>query len=266
MSSTRTESLSGGDRLSLQAYVNRPWLPGSTQQAVGRCPSVRTYFGKGAFISDCCQAGDYDEVFTPRAAAKRAARFRRRGLTGSAQIVVATLTRLGPGRMSLLEVGGGVGEIQIALLENGAAGTSINVDLSSNWEAAALDLISERSLRGRVTRITGDFVREASELPKADAVILHRVVCCYPDWQGMLIAAASRADRFVAVTFPRPRPWFRGIVTLENAFNRLRRSAFRAFIHPPEGMVDLLRSLGFPTVADHQDLVWRTVVAERQAY
>lgn len=166
--------------------------------------------------------------------------------------------------MTLLEVGGGVGEIQVAMLESGGAASAINIELSPNWETAAQDLLSERGLTDRVTRLSGDFVAEAGSLPRADAVILHRVVCCYPDWNAMLTAAASRADRFVVVTFPRPRLWFRTTVAIENGFHRLRKRQFRAFIHPPSAMMGLLTSSGYPVVADHEGLLWRTVVAGRK--
>lgn len=165
--------------------------------------------------------------------------------------------------MSVLEVGGGVGEIHIALLEKRTARSAVNVDLSANWEAEAADLLSERGLTDRVTRITGDFVEEAGSLPNADAVILHRVVCCYPDWKAMLTAAASRANRHIAITFPRPRLWFKAMLVIENGVHRLRRRSFRAFIHPPDAMIGFLTSSGFPVVADHHDFTWRTVVAER---
>jgi magnesium-protoporphyrin O-methyltransferase len=216
-------------------------------------------------LSSCCSGGDYEEIFTSRAATGVANRFRRRGLRGSAITVVTLLTELGPKGMTVLEVGGGVGEIQVALLESGVAATATNVDLSPNWETAAEALLSERDLTDRLTRLNGDFVQEAANLLKADAVILHRVVCCYPDWKAMLTAAAARANRFVVVTFPRPRPWFRAIAAIENAFHRLRKRRFRAYIHPPEAMIGLLRGVGYPTVSDHTGLLWRTIVAERPA-
>ena len=168
--------------------------------------------------------------------------------------------------MTVLEVGGGVGEIQVALLESGVAASTVNIDLSPNWETAAKALLSERGLTDRVTRLNGDFVQEAAGLPKADAVILHRVVCCYSDWKAMLTAAASRANHFVVVTFPRPRLWFRAIATIENAFHRLRRRQFRAYIHPPEAMIGLLTSSEFALAADHEELLWRTVVARSSRY
>jgi len=165
--------------------------------------------------------------------------------------------------MTLLEVGGGVGEIQVALLESGMAASAINVDLSPNWETAAAALLSERGLADRVKRLNGDFVHEAAGLPTADAVILHQVVCCYPDWKAMLTAAASRANLFVVVTFPRPTPWFRLILAIENGYHRLRKRQFRGFIHSPDAMIGLLQGLEYPTLAGHTGLLWRTIVAER---
>lgn len=217
----------------------------------------------GGNSPNCCPGGDYEEVFTSRFATGRAARFRRRGLSGSASAIVATLIDLGPDEMSVLEVGGGVGEIHVALLETGTASSAVTVDLSANWEAEAADLLSERGLTDRVTRITGDFVEQAGSLPNADAVILHRVVCCYPDWKAMLTAALSRANRHIAITFPRPQPWFKVMLVIENWVHRHRRRSFRAFIHPPDAMIGFLTSSGFPVVADYRDFTWRTVVAER---
>ena len=213
---------------------------------------------------NCCHGGEYEELFTSRAATSLANRFRRRGLRGSAAIVVDMLTQAGPKGMTVLEVGGGVGEIQLALLESGVAARAVNVELSPNWESAAKALLSERGLTDRVTRLNGDFVHEAAGLPKADAVILHRVVCCYPDWKAMLTAAASRSNRFVIVTFPRPRPWFKLIAALENTYHRFRKRQFRAFIHPPDAMIGLLSAAGYSVVTDHEGLLWRTAIAGRE--
>ena len=204
-------------------------------------------------------------MFTSRAATGLANRFRRRGLRGSAATVVKVLTELGPKGMTILEVGGGVGEIQVALLESGVAASTINIELSPNWESAARSLLAERGLTDRVTRLNGDFVQEAAGIPKADAVILHRVVCCYPDWKAMLTAATSRSNRFVVLTFPRPRQWFRALAAIENRYHRLRKRQFRAFIHPPKAMIQLLGSAGYPVVADHNPLLWRTIASEAES-
>jgi magnesium-protoporphyrin O-methyltransferase len=211
---------------------------------------------------DCSCSSDYEEVFSERAATVTAARFRRRGLTGTSRRIVATLTKLGQHPSSVLEVGGGIGEIQVAMLENGLAESATNVELAGNWEKEAARLLEERGLRDRVTRLRGDFVQLAPTLPIADVVILNRVVCCYPRWRDLLSHAGSLAKRHLIVTFP--RPGMRALVGIENLYHRLRARSFRAFVHPAKAMMGLLTQSGFHARADHRSLVWRTVLVSRR--
>src|SRR5204863_4096528 len=92
---------------------------------------------------------------------------------------------------SVLEVGGGVGAIQLELLKAGAAQTT-NVELSPEYEPYAAELLGEDA---RVQRRVRDFVRDAAELEPADDVVLHRVVSCYPDPEALVGAAADHARR-----------------------------------------------------------------------
>ena len=95
---------------------------------------------------ECRCPSDYEEVFSERAARATAARFRRRGLTGTSRTIVAQLTELGVRGSSVLEIGGGLGEIQVVLLERGLADFATNVDLATNWEREASALLDERGL------------------------------------------------------------------------------------------------------------------------
>jgi hypothetical protein len=202
-------------------------------------------------------------MFTPKQAAGTASRFRRKGLRGSALDLVSALSAIAPVGISLLEVGGGVGQIQVALLDSGVASTAVNVELSTSWEDAAQTLLEERSLEGRVDRVVGDFVDQAETLPKADAVVLHRVVCCYPDWAALLSASSSKANHLVALTFPSDKLWIRAGIRMVNQICRIRRQSFRAYVHSPVSMIELLQSAGFAVVHDQSRAVWRTVVAAR---
>ena len=102
----------------------------------------------------------------------------------------------------MLEVGGGVGAIQLELLKAGAART-MNVELSAGYDAAAAELLAEARLEASVDRRIGDFVAIAGELePADDVVLLHRVVCCYGDVDALVGAAAQRARRSLVLTYP----------------------------------------------------------------
>ena len=51
--------------------------------------------------------------------------------------------------------------------------------------------VRETGLAGRVTRRLHDIATAPDEVPEADVVVLHRVVCCYPDYERLLGAASS---------------------------------------------------------------------------
>lgn len=212
----------------------------------------------------CCYAGEYRTKFSGKSAARVAKAYQRKGLAPSARRLVDGLVRSGVEGASILEVGGGVGTIQAELLGAGA-GRATNVDLSPEWETEAKALIAERGLDGRVIRKVGDFVAIAEQVEDADVVVLHRVVCCYPDWRGLLGVATGKARTALAVTFPRDRWLTRVFIGIENFMRRLRRQEFRAFVHPARAMLDLVREAGFDVTSDTSDVAWRSVVLHRAA-
>src|SRR5438874_2705819 len=137
-------------------------------------------------MSGCCTPSGYRKVFGERAARRDLRKYRRRGLDRAASRIVRFLTDGGVDGDSVLEVGGGVGAVQLELLKAGAARTT-NVELSPEYEPYAAELLDGDT---RVERRLGDFVRDASEIAAADDVVLHRVVCCYPDAEALVGAAA----------------------------------------------------------------------------
>ena len=70
---------------------------------------------------------------------------------------------------------------------------------------------------------------------------MHRVVCCYPDVDGLVGVAAAHTRRRLLLTYPRERPWTRAGVRVINLFMRLSSSDFRAFVHPVARMTAAAR-------------------------
>ena len=68
-------------------------------------------------------------MFNSRFARRMATRYRKRGLDKTAQRMVDLLTQAGVQGANVLEIGGGVGEIQLELLKRGAA-SATNLELS----------------------------------------------------------------------------------------------------------------------------------------
>jgi len=210
----------------------------------------------------CCTPAGYRTIFGSKTAEREARRYRRRGLPGSARWLVHTLTTAGVKGRSVLEVGGGVGGLQIELLEAGAD-RSTNVEIIDTYEPAAEALIAERDLGGRVERRIDDFAAAAAETPPADLVVLHRVICCYPDAHVLIDAACGHAHERVAITIPRESAWIRVGLGAMNAWLRMRRIAFRSYVHPLEPMLAVAAGRGFRMAERHHGVVWQSFVLER---
>ena len=71
-------------------------------------------------VARCCDPRGCDDFFGDKFARRVARRYRRRGLDKTSTRIVAFLERAGVQEATVLEIGGGVGEIQLELLKRGA--------------------------------------------------------------------------------------------------------------------------------------------------
>ena len=209
----------------------------------------------------CCP-GDLDDVFSASQARADARAYRRSGLDGEATRIARTVRREVEDGFTILEIGGGIGAVQLALLRDGA-GRSTNVELSHSYEAVATELIAEAGLAGRVERRVADFVAAAREVPAADAVILQRVVCCYPHAGALVEAAAGHAKRVLVLTFPVDRWWARTMPALFKNWPRLRGWKFRMFVHRTDLIVAAAARHGLSLAERRTGLFWQMLVLRR---
>jgi magnesium-protoporphyrin O-methyltransferase len=86
---------------------------------------------------------------------------------------------------------------------------------------------------------------------------MHRVVCCYPDYDQLLAAASARARRLLVFTYPPPHLGFRLFVATANLWMRLRRNPFRVFAHPAAALRDAVQRRGFELVAQRRRGLWK---------
>jgi magnesium-protoporphyrin O-methyltransferase len=213
-------------------------------------------------MADCCNPRGYQTVFSDRFARRVARTYRKRGLDRTQRRLVSFLADRGITDASVLEIGGGVGEIQIELLSRGAR-KATNLEISQNYEADAAALLERFGVADRVTQQFVDIATSPEEIESADVVVLHRVVCCYPDYERLLSAAASHAKRLLAFSHPPRNLFSRMIVSGENLLHRLRGGDFRAFVHPPEAMIATAEAQGMSVSYQHRGLSWNIVGFER---
>jgi len=213
-------------------------------------------------MANCCDPRGCDGFFDRRFARRVARRYRKRGLDATARRMVGFLEQQGIAGATVLEIGGGVGEIQLELLRRGAE-RAVNLELSPAYDAEAARLASEAGVQDRVERRLHDIAVDPAAIAPADIVVLHRVVCCYPDYERLLGAAAAHARRALVFSHPRHNVISRLIVGAENLGFRLSRREFRVFVHPPAAMLAVLGEHGLEPKFAEGGFAWEARGASR---
>jgi 2-polyprenyl-3-methyl-5-hydroxy-6-metoxy-1,4-benzoquinol methylase len=212
----------------------------------------------------CCPPKGYTSIFSKRAARRDAKRYRQGGLDDTGEEMVAFLRERGVVGATVLEVGGGVGVLQLELLKAGAA-RATNLELSPEYEDVAAELAHEAGVSERIERRLGDLVAEPGLAGEADAVLMHRVVCCYPDYDALVGAAAERTKHYLVMSFPRPRLLIRAGMGAVNLFARIVRWEYRTWVHPPEALVAAAERHGLTLAAESSGRIWQVAALERAA-
>jgi 2-polyprenyl-3-methyl-5-hydroxy-6-metoxy-1,4-benzoquinol methylase len=211
---------------------------------------------------NCCEITD--NAFSSEEAKSELKRYRRKGPANQTKLILSAIHSLRLKSADLLDIGGGIGVIHHELLGQVAA-KAIHVDASSAYLNEARKEASQRGHGNLVQFIHADFTDVAPDIPPADIVTLDRVVCCYPDFRGLLTAAAEHGRQAIAMTYPRETWYLRLAMRVLNFVQRLRRDPFRVFLHPVSEMDSLLEQKGFKRATLHRLFVWEMALYQRSA-
>ena|SRR5690242_3926354 len=191
-----------------------------------------------------------------------AKRYRRRGLDGTSRRIVDFLKKQGVEGRTVLEIGGGIGAIQIELLQAGAA-RATSIELTPTYEQAASQLLSEAGLTDRVERRVMDFAQAADQVEGADVVVMNRVLCCYHDMPRLAGAAADHTRQTLVMTFPRRALWVRAGLAIGNGLLWLTRRHFHIFVHRPSEIMATSQRHGLQPVLNQTGLLWTLAALSR---
>jgi hypothetical protein len=211
----------------------------------------------------CCQCEGIESQFGRKTAERELRRFRRLGPIASTRLLVEDLGAADVAGALLVDIGGGIGAIHHLLLDTGAR-EAVHVDVSAEYIAAARQEAMRRGHADRVRFVHGDFVQLAPGLPDGDVVTLDRVICCYPDMDSLVGHAADKARRLFGAVYPRDVWWIRFGVRTINTLLRIRRSAFRVFVHSPAAIDGVLRTHGLERTTLRRTIAWEIVVYARR--
>jgi magnesium-protoporphyrin O-methyltransferase len=212
---------------------------------------------------DCCtHTQGIDAYFDERKARSEVSQYLKNGLASHARTMLEAVGAHKAEAASVLEIGGGIGSLQIELLKRGAA-CATNVEVSSAYLTAAQALAERLGLADRVICRHADFACDADSIPVTDIVIMHRVICCYPDMPRLVTAAARHARRVLAVSFPRDEWYMRLYIEAQAWWLRRKGLTFRNYVHSPEAIVDVAARAGLELVHQSFSGMWQIVVFER---
>jgi SAM-dependent methyltransferase len=211
---------------------------------------------------DACGCDGFASVFDAAQADRDRERYRRTGPDRTTRLLLDMIQPYAGRGSTLLDIGGGIGVIDHELLRAGV-GHAVLVDASPAYLAVARQLARETNGLDRIDLVEGDFVRLAPEIEAADIVTLDRVVCCYPDVDGLLGSAADRTRAVLGLVLPRERWLIRLGLPILNLWFRLRGKAYRAYAHPNRRVDELVTAAGLRPRAVAGTFWWRVVVYDR---
>jgi SAM-dependent methyltransferase len=198
--------------------------------------------------------------------AERLAKGQDPGLVAVSQRLRDALVSQDPHGKTVLELGCGRGGLLLQLVEAGAA-RATGVDLSPAGIGAARDRFERAQLSGRAHLSVGDAARVPLE--PHDWVILDRVMCCYPDVEGLLTNTVPAARQIFAFTVPTSRGWRGAAARLEewfeNAWNTLLGKPCPGYVHDLDLIEDRLAHAGFRLRHRDRLRLWHLAVYERSA-
>ncbi len=191
----------------------------------------------------CPQCVGIEEVFDSEHAEDELRRYRKRGARRTTRILIRELCAQGVEGQTVLDVGGGVGAVYLALLKAGAS-QATDVDASAAFLRASQREAGRRRLGDRVAYLHGNFAEMGRAVKSADIVALDKVVCCYHDAGGLLELAADRTVRRMGLVYPRDG-WVSRLVNWIFNLRWVRMAdGFRTYVHPTEKVEGMLTGRG----------------------
>ena len=207
----------------------------------------------------CCpHANSANRIFSFFAGSHRK-RFEKKGFEPSQKQLMEGLEQAGYQDAKILEIGSGVGHLHQTLLENGAA-SAVGIDLATKMIEEARYWAEERRLADKTEYVQGDFMEMKDSLPDAEVTVLDKVVCCYPDADGLIHSSLNKTSRVYALTYPRDRWYVHAMMGFAVLVMKILRFKFRPYMHAPEDIERWITETGFDKQYQNHNLVWLTQV------
>jgi len=203
-------------------------------------------------------AADSLDIFGEKRARRELRRYLKDGLGGTdARQIAAWAEEGGLRDATVVEIGGGIGQIQAELLRRGAASGRV-VEALGAYADLAGELARSVGIADRTSFEVRDPLADPEAVAAADIVVLRRVVCCSPDGPELLGVGATKARRVLLASYPRDRRLARILIWLENASFWVMRKRFRTYLHAPAELERAAGRHGLSRTRVARGMVWET--------
>jgi len=211
----------------------------------------------------CCQCQGIETRFDEKYVAKKLKEYRRIGPKKTTWQLIEALRAEGVDGMTLLDIGGGVGDIQHEMLRLGVS-SATNSEASTAYLEACRQEAERLGHADQIRHIPGNFVELAKDIAPADIVTLDRVICCYHDMPTLVNLSAQKARRLYGIVYPLDKWWLRfANMVYYNLCYWVQRNPMRMFVHPPEVVEAIIRSNGLERRYCNVMGPWQVVVYAR---
>tara|TARA_Y100000590_G_scaffold428453_1_gene539778 strand:+ start:5492 stop:6130 length:639 start_codon:yes stop_codon:yes gene_type:complete len=208
---------------------------------------------------DCCQCQGIESMFDKNSAKRDLKRYLKKGPSTTTKILLNAVNKIGVQGMTFLDIGGGIGAIQYALIKWGAL-NGVSIEASSAYIDSIKEETGENKLTEKVVFKHGDFTTIASDLNSSDIVTLDKVICCYDDMNRLVDLSSKLARKIYAVVYPRDNWWTKLFLPIINFYPKIKGSSFRLFIHPTNKVEDIIIKNGLKRIYNTTRLFWQVAV------
>ena len=205
---------------------------------------------------------NYDGIFNHKMAKNLLKKYKRRGVRKSSRQLVNKLKEYHWKGASLLDIGGGIGVLFFELVPKGMERV-LNIDISQAFNTVFQQEAKDRGVEKRIAFKVGDFLNFKDELGTYDLVTLDKVICCYPDYKGLVEHSVQKAARFYAYVIPRDTWWVKVVHAIGQGLMDLFQQKFRTYIHPSQAIEHIVLGHGFKKIYEVPHREWMTVVYEK---
>lgn len=214
---------------------------------------------------DCCQPEIIRQRFNDEYVQRKLDRYRQVGPKETSQLLIEAIQRkLQPG-MTLLDIGGGIGDIQHALIQSGLE-KATNVEASKAYLQACRAEANRLGHSTQIRYVEDDFIHASAGLASADIVTLDRVICCYPFMHDLVTMSLAKAKRFYGIVVPLDKWWVKLYTSFYyNVRFFLQGLTFRVFVHPIHEIEARIRKANFRRIFSVERSGWYIALYERTA-